>query len=90
MIDVTKKSVILIQQGRRQTFTMLHCFIINSDTKFFFAFENSGSICFKKLDGPLAKYAPTNSPIDVMLKKAKNTKIDMEQVAASNSTFKVS
>ena len=44
----------------------------------------------KKLDGPLAKYAPTNSPIDVMLKKAKNTKIDMEQVAASNSTFKVS
>ena len=44
----------------------------------------------KKLDGPLAKYAPTNSPIDVMLKKAKNTKIDMEQVAASNSSFKVS
>ena len=89
MIDVTKKSVILIQQGRRQTFTMLHCFIIYSD-EFFFTFEIQVVFALKKLDGPLAKYAPTNSPIDVMLKKAKNTKIDMEQVAASNSSFKVS
>ena len=89
MIDVTKKSVILIQQGRRpKTFTMLHH---KSWYKIFLCLCSSQVVfALKKLDGPLAKYAPTNSPIDVMLKKAKNTKIDMEQVAASNSTFKVS
>ena len=90
MIDVTKKSVILIQQGRRQTFTMLHCFIIIVIQNFSLPLKIQVVFALKKFDGPLAKYAPTNSPIDVMLKKAKNTKIDMEQVAASNSTFKVS